>query len=336
MLFRSRSALYQPFFAEIVLKGVKSDFDGVISVALASRSAHRDAGIAFDEALTQLDFAVDPLVDPPKIVITTEGPLNAPFVRFLLDFQFQDQRIYRDYTAMLDPVDLAAQMVPISTPAQLGSNEVYPGERYGPVKKGDTLMRIARAINVSGPVTVKQRMVALLADNPDAFIDGNMNLLKAGATLHVPSERFMMSRTASEAAAVYETQLMGWLHRQPSEKDSPPPTSNWASMDGPKLNAEPDLTGVSTDYVLRIVSPVEQSFSSQATTAASDGTILQAQASGGATGTASSTGATSSSGDSDEQVTALTNRLIAIEETDRKSTRLNSSHSQQSRMPSSA
>jgi pilus assembly protein FimV len=55
------------------------------------------------------------------------------------------------------------------------------------VKSGDTLGRIA-AQNKPASVSLDQMLVAMLRANPDAFIRKNMNLLKAGATLTIPSE----------------------------------------------------------------------------------------------------------------------------------------------------
>ncbi len=64
------------------------------------------------------------------------------------------------------------------------------------VKSGDTLGRIA-AQNKPASVSLDQMLVAMLRANPDAFIRNNMNLLKAGATLTIPSE--------ADAAAVART-----------------------------------------------------------------------------------------------------------------------------------
>ncbi len=61
------------------------------------------------------------------------------------------------------------------------------------VKSGDTLGAIAGR-NKPASVSLDQMLVAMLRANPDAFVAKNMNRLKAGATLTIPSE--------SEAAAL--------------------------------------------------------------------------------------------------------------------------------------
>ena len=61
------------------------------------------------------------------------------------------------------------------------------------VRRGDTASRLA--LRHLGPdASLDQMLLAMLKANPDAFIEGNVNLLKAGATLRIPS--------AAEAAAI--------------------------------------------------------------------------------------------------------------------------------------
>jgi pilus assembly protein FimV len=54
------------------------------------------------------------------------------------------------------------------------------------VKRGDTASRLALQ-HLSGDVSVDQMLLAMLKANPDAFIEGNVNLIKAGAVLRMPS-----------------------------------------------------------------------------------------------------------------------------------------------------
>lgn len=61
------------------------------------------------------------------------------------------------------------------------------------VRRGDTASQLALR-HLSADVSLDQMLLAMLKANPDAFIEGNVNLIKAGATLRMPS--------ASEAAAI--------------------------------------------------------------------------------------------------------------------------------------
>lgn len=82
---------------------------------------------------------------------------------------------------------------------------------YGPVAAGETLGEIARATRPGEAVSVNQMMVALLKSNPQAFFKDNINALKRGAVLRIPSaEEVAASGSAREAAAVVRSQIDEW------------------------------------------------------------------------------------------------------------------------------
>ena len=58
-------------------------------------------------------------------------------------------------------------------------------ETYGPVKRGDTLSKIAKEYKPND-VTLEQMLVLLYRNNKDAFAGNNMNRLKTGKVLSVP------------------------------------------------------------------------------------------------------------------------------------------------------
>jgi FimV-like protein len=76
--------------------------------------------------------------------------------------------------------------------------------QYGPVKRGETLTRIARIVK-HDETTLEQTIVGLHRHNPHAFIRNNMNLLRTGQILQVP-EPFIMS-SIPQRLAVREIQL---------------------------------------------------------------------------------------------------------------------------------
>jgi pilus assembly protein FimV len=67
------------------------------------------------------------------------------------------------------------------------------------VRGGDTAGKIAAA-NKPANVSLDQMLVALLQANPDAFIGGNVNRLKAGAVLEVPSAEQALQAGSAEAS----------------------------------------------------------------------------------------------------------------------------------------
>lgn len=66
------------------------------------------------------------------------------------------------------------------------------------VRSGDTAGKIAAAVRHEG-VSLDQMLVALLRSNPDAFIKNNINRIRAGAVMNVPSKEQAQAVSASEA-----------------------------------------------------------------------------------------------------------------------------------------
>ena len=80
--------------------------------------------------------------------------------------------------AVAAPAPKAAPVAAAPKPAASGQQVT--------VKAGDTAGKIA-AQNKPASISLDQMLVALLKSNPDAFIGGNINRLKSGAVLDVPS-----------------------------------------------------------------------------------------------------------------------------------------------------
>jgi pilus assembly protein FimV len=87
------------------------------------------------------------------------------------------------------PAPAAAARAPAPAPVPSTASPSAPGAEAGKrvtVQSGDTAGKIAVA-NKPASVSLDQMLIALLRANPDAFVDGNVNRLKAGAVLEMPS-----------------------------------------------------------------------------------------------------------------------------------------------------
>ncbi|MDP6948943.1 MAG: FimV/HubP family polar landmark protein, partial [Arenicellales bacterium] len=206
------STLYAPFYAELTIGRYQLIEGAAPVVSLASPVEHEAAGIAFDPVLKDFSVRFAGSGSERQLLIRSEIPVTAPFLRFLLYADAPTGRVSRVYTALLDPPDYDPAPVAAAVTANAeDSSTLFPGEIYGPVAQGDTLTWIARRIKAPANITLQQRMVALVKDNAAAFIDGNMNLLRQGASLHIPSERLMSAVSQEQAAVEYGTQLSQWL-----------------------------------------------------------------------------------------------------------------------------
>ncbi|MDR2187181.1 MAG: hypothetical protein LBE62_03890 [Azonexus sp.] len=84
-------------------------------------------------------------------------------------------------------------------PPAIGNNQVE-------VKHGDTASSIVSATPIEG-VSLDQMLIALLHANPNAFINGNVNLVKAGAVLNLPTAEQAKAIPRQEARRVFVAQV---------------------------------------------------------------------------------------------------------------------------------
>ena len=112
--------------------------------------------------------------------------------------------------AASEPTAPAASGAP-SAQAELGQSAAPTpaGETYGPVQKGEYLKKIAEEVKPAS-VSLEQMLVALYRENPSAFAGSNMNRLKAGQILKVPTEEQVTQITNSDANKEIRTQVADW------------------------------------------------------------------------------------------------------------------------------
>lgn len=129
-------------------------------------------------------------------------------------------------------------------PAKAAPASSSPSDTYGPVKKGDTLNKIAGEMKPDS-VSLEQMLVALYRENQSAFIDNNMNRLKTGQILRVPAESDVSKVTQGEARKEIRVQVSNWKTYRESVASSvaSAPASSSASTNqasGKIATAKPD------------------------------------------------------------------------------------------------
>ncbi len=99
------------------------------------------------------------------------------------------------------PAPVAAARPPVAAPAPVAVRPPVTAASEYRVRPGDSLSKVAGRTQVSG-ISLDQMLVGLFRNNPDAFIDGNMNLLKAGSVLQVPGSESLASVSQGEARQI--------------------------------------------------------------------------------------------------------------------------------------
>ncbi|NCE87627.1 FimV/HubP family polar landmark protein [Pseudomonas sp. Q1] len=209
-----KSKLNQPLSVEIELLDVGGLTASEITPSLASSQAFVDAGVDRQAFLDDLTFT--PVVNPSGrsvVRVTSSKPLPDSYIRFLLQVQWPNGRLMRDYSVLLDPAKfdqpapVASAPAPrLSAPAGAAPAASKPAQ-YTTTSR-DTLWEIAEKSR--NGASVQQTMLAIQALNPDAFIDGNINRLKTGQVLRLPDRVQATSLPQPKAIAEVRAQNAAW------------------------------------------------------------------------------------------------------------------------------
>ncbi|MCB5184546.1 LysM peptidoglycan-binding domain-containing protein [Methylobacillus gramineus] len=186
----------------------------------------------------------------PVLKLTTRQAVSDPFLDMLIQVDWATGRLLREYTVLLDPpgynnnqaqVYNGVQLppAPVATP---NSQAVAPApannaNRNNPARnntarkpapapiaapaqpqpaaasyttaRGDTLSAIAQQNQVEG-VSLDQMLVGLYRANEDAFAGNNMNRLKVGQILRVPTTNELQAISQQQASKEVRVQSSDW------------------------------------------------------------------------------------------------------------------------------
>lgn len=216
------SALGEPFHAEIELISAHEVDPGSLSVRVASPEVYSRFNLPYGPPPAGLLVSVERgRAGPPVVKITSARYINEPFVSLLIELEWPNGRLVRNYVALLDPPPVGAAPAPQpaagTPPAIVGAPVALPpkaarpeaSRTYGPIQRGETLGLIARALKWDG-VSFFQMVIGLFRGNPGAFIRENLNLVKAGEILRVPAEEEVGATPHDEAVKEFRDHLAKW------------------------------------------------------------------------------------------------------------------------------
>lgn len=298
----------QPLLAEIPIISSEPGELEQLRARLASPVTFERVGLPRPQGLVnELDFSV--ALDEagrPVVRVTSRTPVDVPAVNFLIEVDWGQGRLVREYSALVSapgtlavagqpvidapaaapadtiarPVAPAVAAVPEPAPAEQAPPpaptrsapvpsspapavaatppaQVAAGDALAPVRRGQSLSQVAAPLARAQGYTLDQAMVALLRANPEAFINGNINLLKQGAVLRVPESAQAQAILEDEAAALVRSQIAEWRRArapipQPAAVVDPAPAATTASsapraapVAGARLEIAPAAAGTS-------------------------------------------------------------------------------------------
>lgn len=136
------SALNEKLDADIELLSPTEDDLANVKVKLASPSAFDRAGIDRAALLTELRFKVKELDNGKHVVhLSTRIPVREPFLNFLLELEWQNGRMLREYTMLLDPPGLVKkQPAMVEAPAAAPETFAEPAPVAEPFVEPEPVM----------------------------------------------------------------------------------------------------------------------------------------------------------------------------------------------------
>lgn len=242
---RVDSALGENLRAEIAIpQATPAELSNLI-VQIAPPEAFRARGLDYSAAASSINVQLVQKPDGTALLqLRSNAPLNDPFVDLIVDTQWNTGSMQRSYTLLLDPPFTPRSAAPATAAApQITAPQVtapapvsVTGKTYSSsprirattppaqpvvaaaapapasaqneavrVRSGDTAGRIANANRPAG-VSLDQMLVAMLRSNPNAFINGNVNRLRAGTVLQMPSREQALETSAQEARQIVAAQ----------------------------------------------------------------------------------------------------------------------------------
>lgn len=279
------SALNEPLKAEISLLQLRDLRAAQIRPALANIDDFNLAGISRSRSLDGIEFQVEVGADGAgKILIQSQDPVREPFLSFLMEVNWPNGRLVREYTLLLDPPLIAEQGVPesiqqpivqkasvekvfenvdehvaekrpekilvanpaVATTANLKTSADPKNQLY--VEVNDTLYSIADANRPTADVSIAQMMLALQRLNPESFPNGNINNLKAGTLMTLPTEAQAKELSKRQALAETKRQWDDWK----SGRTAPPEVVKAPEVIEDKINDESTSAPGSEDKQLEV------------------------------------------------------------------------------------
>ncbi|WP_444984222.1 type IV pilus assembly protein FimV [Halomonas mongoliensis] len=234
-----RSTLNAPLRATIPLTDSAGIQAGLLNVSVADERAFAAAGLPRTPLAASVRLAVDQRQGRLVVDLTTERPVREPWLDLLLRFDWPGGQQLREVTLLLDPPDYdqmpalvsgGRRAAPASAPALAAAAEpsrATPSAAAAPrpsaspassgdpawVRSGDTLWAVAGRLRPDSGISMNQMMVALVEANPEAFPSGNINAMRAGFTLVVPSREAIAARAGADADRVVAEMNRAWANR---------------------------------------------------------------------------------------------------------------------------
>ena len=219
-----RSQIGQPLRLEIDVVNISPDESVDLQASLAEPSSYKGSNIVPNAALEQAQLKLLSRADGSKYLqIEGSQPVIDPFIEILVSLKWASGSILRDLGIFLSTPANDSQSGPTPQSTSFSGSQVI-------VKEGDSASKIVLQRMDASQLSLDQMLLALLKSNPVAFIGNNVNLVKAGSKLEIPSTQEALKFDKNEARetvilqakefANYRAKLANQLAVTPNEQNT--------------------------------------------------------------------------------------------------------------------
>ncbi len=189
----------EPLRAEISVSSTTPEEWGQLVVKIAPEERFTLLGLVFTPSVGQLQIERLETTDGNKrIRLSSTQIFSDHFVDLLIEAQTASGTWIKAFTLMLKPAPAKADaplQAPLAASAPAPTKEI-PSEHV--VQRGESASQIIQKW-LTEDMSTQQMLVALVKNQPDAFIEGNVNLLRAGSVLKAPSGTAVRAIDAEDA-----------------------------------------------------------------------------------------------------------------------------------------
>ncbi len=193
----------EPLKAEVSVLNASPEEWGQLVVKVAPPERFSQLGLVYSPSVGQLQIELfETKEGNQRILLSSPQSFSDNFVDLLLEAQTASSKWVKAFTLMLKApqpkLESALQLptAPAPTTAPAPQSPTPPAEHV--VQKGESASQIIQKW-LTQDMSTQQMLVALLKNQPDAFIEGNVNLLRAGAVLKAPTTTSVRAIDPDEA-----------------------------------------------------------------------------------------------------------------------------------------
>ncbi len=219
-----QSAQGQALRAELDITNLSAEESASVKASIAPDTSFVAMGLEYKPLFADIQITLERRSDGSQFFkFLSLSSVNDKYLDMVLEVRWTAGRIVRNFTLLLDPPkssEAAKAAETLASPAFIDepkTSDKATSQKSTPhtvvVAAGDTAGAIATQTKPNG-TSVEQMLIALQQSNPSAFINGNINQIRAGAVLTIPDQADIQKIHSQDASAAVKAQAQSFNDRR--------------------------------------------------------------------------------------------------------------------------